>query len=408
MDKARLPLNAKLLLYSTFITYIGNGMYTITIGLFLYEATGKVTAFGFLILFEFIINTLLQLFAGSVVDRGNPKHVAFLADLIRGIAICLLIILMNEKNILLIVIALTIIINLAKPFYRSAIFSLGPLVTNDKSSLIKFNTLSTSFIQSGVLIGVALAAPINQYINPQLSLFFNGLSFIIAGLIIGLVKLNLKKVDDKKSPLADWTEIILLLKNKPSLLYNIIFSSGDFIVVSLINLMLVPFIFEYFNNSRIMLSIFDSSFAIGSLIMASLILAVIRRIKPSLIKVFALFLQGTMFLLLINNASMLLVILVMFALGVFNSMSIGLFMSSIQGEATGNTKGRISALRYMILSILTSITIPIASFFFNKSLEWGLFFSFFLCLLYTTSMILIKILRYFKISPWVMRESINK
>ena len=87
MNINRTKINFAALFATVWLTNIGNGMHTIVVGKLLYNMTGNVTAFGWVILFQHIFNSIVQLFAGSFVDRGNPKKIMIVADFVRGIAI---------------------------------------------------------------------------------------------------------------------------------------------------------------------------------------------------------------------------------------------------------------------------------------------------------------------------------
>src|SRR5579871_2387659 len=86
-DGERLPPVARWTLGSVFITNIGNGMHTLTVGKLLFDRTGSAVAFGGVFIAEYVINFLIQLFAGSLVDRSDVKKVVTVTDVGRGVFI---------------------------------------------------------------------------------------------------------------------------------------------------------------------------------------------------------------------------------------------------------------------------------------------------------------------------------
>lgn len=84
-----LSIPARYLILSNFITNIGNGIHILIVGKLLYDITGTLMSFAFVIIFEYVIKIILQLFAGSMVDKGNPKRIALISDFVRGIILIL-------------------------------------------------------------------------------------------------------------------------------------------------------------------------------------------------------------------------------------------------------------------------------------------------------------------------------
>src|SRR3712207_4624091 len=120
-----LPAVARWTLASVFITNIGNGMHTLAVGKLLYDQTGSIVAFGGVIIAEYIINFLVQILAGPLVDRNQPKAVITLTDLSRGLFILLASLMISlSYDLYGWVFATVLVINIGKPFYRSATFSI--------------------------------------------------------------------------------------------------------------------------------------------------------------------------------------------------------------------------------------------------------------------------------------------
>ena len=80
----RLNRDARLMLCATLVSNIGNGIQTLTIGKLLYDSTGSVAAFGFVIVVEYLMLFLANALAGSAADRYRPRRTLVTVDSVRG------------------------------------------------------------------------------------------------------------------------------------------------------------------------------------------------------------------------------------------------------------------------------------------------------------------------------------
>lgn len=386
--------SAKIILVGMLITNIGNGIFTLTVGKILYEKTGSPVAFGGVIIIDYLINFLLQMIAGSFVDRNNPKKICVWADLLRGVTLCLSSIFLYLQGSIIWLIIAILIINIAKPFYRSAVFSIGPLLCIG-NQLIKFNSFYAICLQIGQLVGIALAGILLKVYGNYFSLTINGLSYLLCGAAIIVARIPTPYSKDKgiytpRKFLMDWVEIKnLILKNK-TILYVILLASGDLIAVSLINLALVPIVNIRFNANTYWLSAFDGCFAVGSIVSASKVTSIIDKMGKTTIIVLGAGIQGILFLIIILLKSPYLISLTMIFMGIANTISVTVFITSIQLKSNMKTKGRIASLRHLTLSVFASVLIPLASYGYKLSLTYGLLISSLVCFGYCLAIIIIQ------------------
>ena len=115
-----LPLLAGSMLFN-----LASGCFTITLGQALFEKSGSVSAFTGVVVIEFLVPILLGAVAGSVADRVNPAVVCAVASIVPALA--LMGYLVAPAGLVVMGIAIGLIVNLARPFYRAGIFAVGPL-----------------------------------------------------------------------------------------------------------------------------------------------------------------------------------------------------------------------------------------------------------------------------------------
>lgn len=374
----RLSTAARWVLVSTLITNIGNGMHTLTVGKLLYDQTGSASAFGIVIIVDYIITFVLQLLAGSVVDRGTPKATCVWTDTLRGLFICFASFMLASAYMNWWVLAATIVINIAKPFYRSAIFALGPAVAPPEL-LTRYNGYTNSFLQVGQLLGVALAAPIIQYWGTNVAFGLNGVSFLLAALAVSFAPVTQieRKIDQVKRSLlskmqGDWGEMLRLLRADRALSWHVLLATGDYLAISLLNLSLVPLVNTWYGGNTFWLSAFDGAFAVGALSSSVLAARVVSRCGARNLAFMGIGGQAICFALIGLTQQPLLTIGLMLALGALNTLSVVVFSSNLQRRSTGPIKGRIAAIRNLGTAIVAGVVIPLVIAAQEVSLTRGL------------------------------------
>ena len=181
----------KLIMFATLITNIGNGMYTIAVSKLVYDKTNSAMAFGGVMILQYVVMFLVQFLSGSIVDRNNPKSISVICDTISGFLVLSSGFMVLFTNIGLEYLFVSIIfLNIINPFFSSANFALLPAIVEDKSKLLKINSMVTTLFQAGQLIGCALVAPVIYFFNPQTALIIDGITFFLSAIFVGIAKID--------------------------------------------------------------------------------------------------------------------------------------------------------------------------------------------------------------------------
>jgi hypothetical protein len=391
----RIPLPARWILASVLVSNIGNGMNTLTVSMLLYVKTGSAAAFGASIILQYVVTFLVQVFAGSIVDRGDPKKVAVYCDLLRGVGVCAASLMLNTPYVYWCVFGSIILINALRPFYRSATFVVGPLVAPGPA-LVKYNAYCGSLLQSGQLMGVALVGIILQRFGSGFALGLDGVSYLLSGLAIWMASIPMIDQERKASQskgiegfLHDWKEILQLLRSNLALSCHVVLCCADYIAVSCVNLLLVPIVAVWYSGNTYWLSALDGGFAAGSILAGLITAQVISKLGTRTTTVFGLTGQSILFLSLSLIHISYIAILFMFLIGCCNTFSITAFTSGLQHRTDRSIQGRIAGVRYLLLSILTSAVVPVVSFMQNLSLEKGLFTVAGICITFSLATLLL-------------------
>lgn len=166
-----------LLLQGNAVSTIGDMMYSVAIGYWVYQQTGSSTLMGVMSAISMFVTMVLSPFSGSIVDKSNRKWVLVGMDILQGVVMLSIGILayFNKLNIPGVLIA-AFLAALGSVFYAPAVSTLmidiiphddmvrGQSVFSGSNSLI--NMVGTAF--SGVMVaflGVPLIVTINGLSN---------------------------------------------------------------------------------------------------------------------------------------------------------------------------------------------------------------------------------------------------
>lgn len=375
---ARLTRSAWWLIGAVFITDIGNGLYTLSVAKLLFDSSGSVAPFGTVIILEYLITALLQLVAGSWVDRSDLSRTAVTVDLLRGGFIVLAALAIPFGSPSWWIFASVLVINLGKPFHRAATFAMGPVVAPGEA-LTRYTALWSMSSQAGQLLGIALAGVLLTYFAPAVVFALNGLSYLLAAGLTILARVpsierNLAHATESwlTKFRADWQEMLALLRNHRSLGFHLMLCAGDFLAISFLNLAIVPLVAARFAGIPLYLSVLDGSYAVGSMLTTSLIAARGLRYPPSRVAQVSFAGQAVAFLMLAASPSIFLAATSVVLMAIFNTVSLTNLMTRLALRSKGPIKGRVSALRQLVLSAMAGALIPLVSQPMNLSVTWGL------------------------------------
>lgn len=166
-----------LLLQGSSVSILGDLMYSVAIGVWVYEQTGSNSLMGIMSSISMFVTMFLSPFSGSIVDKSNRKWLMVGIDLLQGVIILTVgVLAYTEKLSVPIVIIAAFIAAFGGVFYSPAVSTLlldivprddmvrGQSIFSGASSLI--NTVGSAF--SGVMVaffGVPLIIIINGLTN---------------------------------------------------------------------------------------------------------------------------------------------------------------------------------------------------------------------------------------------------
>ncbi|HEU4843957.1 MAG TPA: MFS transporter [Burkholderiaceae bacterium] len=380
----RLNRDARLMLSATLVSNIGNGIQTLTIGKLLYDSTGSVAAFGFVIVVEYLMLFLANALAGSAADRYPPRRTLVVVDSVRGLlvlAVSLLLYLQSGHQLALLTLV-TVAVQVGKPFSKAARFALEPsLMAADQ--LARYNGLAFSAMQAGQLFGIALAGVVLSYWGAPLAIGLNGLSFLFGAgayfLVSDEARVELLAPSARRGALAwiatlwhDWRDALQFIGRNRGVGTLLVACAGDYLTPSFLNLFFVLLVALHFGGDPYGLSILDGGFAVGAMLGGLAVDRFIAAHGARRSALLALAGQGAGFVLLATSTAAWMCAALTFFIGTMSALSLTALTTTLQLRVKGPYKGRMGLARSLVAAVLACVLVPLATAVVAHSLALAL------------------------------------
>ena len=341
---------------------VASGCFTITLGQALFERSGSVSAFTGVVVIEFLVPVLLGAVAGSLADRVNPAVVCAVASVIPALA--LLGYLVTPAGLVAVGIAIGLIVNMARPFYRAGIFAAGPRSVGP-ADLPRYNMRWTVSVQAGQIIGGAVAGAFLWAAGPNWAFFAAAAAYALAAFALASARSVMSTIRDGDDVTEDgWISVLREALDSPRSVLSLLLLGVDFLTIAAFNVALAPLVDDLYGN-EIWLGILDACFAVGAIAAPSLWARYSSRVssRGAVTAGFGIQIAGFATIALglgwgasVGQGSVPLGA-VLLGLGVAVSSSQQVCI--LQTGAKAATLGRIGALRQAVIGLTTAITLPV-------------------------------------------------
>lgn len=202
--------NFYLLLQGAAVSNMGNVLYSIAIGIWVYQQTGSTSLMGIMSSVTYIISFALAPFSGVCADRYNRKWILVITDIIRGIAMAGVAVLAFSNHLqvshILIVAVIAALCNVL--FEPSAATLAVTLV--EKSKLMRAQSMMQGSASLISLVGNAVSGFIIIFFGVPLIIAVNAVSYIISAFTEVFIKVPGEKAktnkETSKSIMAEFRE----------------------------------------------------------------------------------------------------------------------------------------------------------------------------------------------------------
>ena len=169
-----------LIIQGNAVSAIGDLLYSVAIGYWVYEATGSSTLMGVMSSVSMFVTMLLSPFSGSIVDKYNRKWVIVGMDVLRGI-IMLIIGALAYANALNVpgVLAAAFLAAVCSVFFTPAVSTLliDIIPHND---MIRGQSIHSSVVGLIQMVGKALSGVLVAFLGVPLIIAVNGICYLLS------------------------------------------------------------------------------------------------------------------------------------------------------------------------------------------------------------------------------------
>jgi DHA3 family macrolide efflux protein-like MFS transporter len=311
----------------------------------------------------FIIPQLcILLFGGILVDRLPKKPIIITLDILRGIALSIIVVLIVSGNILLWhVYILTLLLGMFSTIYRPALKAFLPSIIH-KDYLIKANSYRSMIREISEMFGPVVAAFLVSVIGIFMTFGITAVSFILAAVVYMFIIVERKPiVEERKTVIHDFKEGFNILIRHQWLGLSILIGSIVNIGIASFDVIILPVYANTHFDGIESYGIFLSSMAIGAFL-GAIVSSRQSKVKNKMSRYyFYMLILGIFILLLPILNHLYFSLLLMISIGFSITSFIILWESTIQEAIEEKYLGRVTSLQ-MFGGLLF---LPVGYYFFG-------------------------------------------
>ncbi|WP_058486463.1 MFS transporter [Defluviitalea phaphyphila] len=191
--------NMVLLLLGRLVSLFGSKIYSFAISLYVLKTTGSGTTFALSLVISTLPAVIFGPIAGVISDKIDRKRMVVLMDILSGIIILSLagLAIINGLEITYIYIS-SFLLATCSTFFNVPFQSSIPNIV-DEQNLMRTNSLNQAITSLTSIAGPFLGGMIYAFVDIQLFLVINGISFILSGISEIFIDFNLNKAETESS-----------------------------------------------------------------------------------------------------------------------------------------------------------------------------------------------------------------
>lgn len=195
MKRKYLTKNFLLLCQGTFFTSIGSVLYSVAIGIWVFNETGSTSLMGYVSSITYIISLLFSSLAGVLTDRMNEKGILVVTDAIRGITMLCIGLLASFDLLNVSHVIITAIISATCQLFFSPASTLVFTKIVSKEDFLQANSLFKGVDSLIRAIGNGISGFLVINFGFSSMILFNGVSLIISAITEMFIKIPKKEKD---------------------------------------------------------------------------------------------------------------------------------------------------------------------------------------------------------------------
>ncbi|WP_066501813.1 MFS transporter [Abyssisolibacter fermentans] len=367
-----------------FISLCGSSLYTFTIGLYVLKLTGSAFSFATTLVLSTIPIIIINPFAGVLADRFDRKFLVVAMDFSNGILLLLLYLISKTYGLSVSLIYVsTFMINCLTAIFSISIDSAKPNMVSE-GKLVNLNSIGKVISSMTLILGPFMGGLLFSFINIDVFIIINGISFVISAIIEMFLEFNLygdKDKDDVKkessfiNDIREGFKYVMIKKDIISLI--IIFVCINFSIGFSIQTPLPFVINNILNLGSTCYGIIQSAFAVG-LIIGAIITKRYNKIMPLkkslifmsyLISICIFIMAIPIFPVTYFNSKTILTIyysVLMSLIGIAIAIIDILFISYLQQNISNEYRGRVMSFEFSLVKTIVPIALIISGFLIDS------------------------------------------
>ena len=266
-------------------------------------------------------------------------------------------------GLVIIGIAIGLIVNLIRPFYRAGIFAVGPRsLTPD--AVPRYNMRWAVSVQAGQIIGGAVAGTFLWAAGPKWAFFAAATAFALAAYALASARSMVSTEYGDGATRDGWNSVLRDALKSPWSVLSLLLLGIDFLTIAAFNVALAPLVHQLYGNES-WLGILDVCFAVGAIVAPTLWGRYLSSVssRAAVTSGFTIQIVGFATIALgLESAGALGQSAVPFGsalLGLGVAVSSSQQVSILQHGAKLSTLGRVGALRQAVIGLTTAVTLPV-------------------------------------------------
>ncbi|MEZ9651909.1 MFS transporter [Vibrio lentus] len=358
--------------YIEFFTKMSSSIFTLLLGKILFDETNSLWSFASAYGGEFVIVTLIQIYAGSVSDKYSPIRILIL---INTFSVITFIILTLTYNYVLSygLLAAALAVYVFRPFYRTSLFVLVRRLAKIEDLKV-LNGRVTSASQLGQIFGLTVTGLMLSfysvtYIFLSMAIIYMICLFMTIRLSISSDKLSNYKIESDREH-ASWRDFAKFLKLEKYFTVRLISSFSIAFCLGGFYVNLAPLVVEKFSNNEMWLSVLSVSYASGAIFSGLIIKQITNRISKLSSDYFLLFNQivsMSSFLSfgLLNDLGW--IPLLLFVFGTSTTLAAVSLSTYLQQNTLNEFVGRTAAVQNITIALGNAFAAFYSSYLFDIS-----------------------------------------
>ncbi|MDF5712393.1 MAG: MFS transporter [Rhizonema sp. NSF051] len=265
-----------LIWFGQLVSLIGSGFTSFSLGIWVYQSTGKVTQFALISLFTSLPGILISPLAGALVDRWDRRSCMLIADTGAGLSTLLIALLLNANRLevghIYLAVAVSATFNAFRwPAYGATTTLLVPKQHLGRASGIVHMAEAASRLISPMLAGLLVVT-----IRLEGVILIDCVTFLFAMVTLMLVRFPKPKITvenkvEKGSLLHETTYGWTYITARPGLFGLLIFFAVSNFFIGVVTVLVTPLVLAFTSAAVLgtVLSIGGSGMLVGGLVMSA-------------------------------------------------------------------------------------------------------------------------------------------